>query len=218
VTETKAPYNALPLDTAWPEIKASLDAHRNLVLVAEPGAGKTTRFPPRLLNSGLIAPAQKILMLEPRRLAARASAHRIAEEQGWRLGAEVGYQVRFDNRTSKSTRLEVLTEGLLARRLQSDPELKDVGAIILDEFHERSQHTDLALGLLFELQQLARPDLRLIVMSATLDAERVSRYLNDAPVIKVPGRTIAKSRSHSTRAQAFSTPFRDKSSTSQLVL
>jgi ATP-dependent helicase HrpB len=177
----------LPLDLAWPEIREALESHQNLVLVAEPGAGKTTRFPPLLLASGLVS--ESILMLEPRRLAARASAARIAFEQGWELGREVGYQVRFENRTSASTRLRVLTEGLLGRRLQSGPNLTGVSAVILDEFHERSQHTDLALGLLFELQQLSRPDLRIIVMSATLDAEAVSRYLNDAPVVSVPGRT-----------------------------
>jgi ATP-dependent helicase HrpB len=179
----------LPLDLSWPEILANLKEHQNLVLVAEPGAGKTTRFPPALLKSGFIPSDKTVLMLEPRRLAARASAARIAEEQGWTLGREVGYQVRFENRTVPSTRLKVLTEGLLGRRLQNDPELRDVGAVILDEFHERSQYTDLALGLLFELQQLSRPDLRIIVMSATLDAESVSRYLNDAPVVSVPGRT-----------------------------
>ncbi len=179
----------LPLDLSWPEILKSLKEHQNLVLVAEPGAGKTTRFPPALLKSGLIPVDKSVLMLEPRRLAARASASRMAEEQGWTLGREVGYQVRFENRTIPSTRIKVLTEGLLGRRLQNDPELRDVGAVVLDEFHERSQHTDLALGLLFELQQLTRPDLRIIVMSATLDAESVSRYLNDAPVVLVPGRT-----------------------------
>jgi len=177
----------LPLDLAWPQIRVALESHQNLVLVAEPGAGKTTRFPPRLLASGLVEGS--VLMLEPRRLAARASAARIAQEQGWELGREVGYQVRFENRVSASTRLRVLTEGLLGRRLQSDPELGGVSAVILDEFHERSQHTDLALGLLFELQQLSRPDLRIIVMSATLDAEAVSRFLNDAPIVSVPGRT-----------------------------
>lgn len=181
--------DALPLDLSWPEILTSLKAHQNLVLVAEPGAGKTTRFPPLLLKSGLIPDAQTILMLEPRRLAARASAARIAHEQKWTLGKEVGYQVRFENRTSQTTRLKVLTEGLLSRHLQNDPELCDVGCVILDEFHERSQHTDLALGLLFELQQLSRPDLRIVVMSATLDAASVSRYLDDAPIVQVPGRT-----------------------------
>lgn len=180
----------LPLDLAWSEIEGALQAHKNLVLVAEPGAGKTTRFPPRLLQTGLLKGNQKVLVLEPRRLAARASAARIATEQNWDLGDQVGYQVRFENKTGLRTRLQFLTEGLLAKRLQTDPELRDVGAVVLDEFHERSQHTDLALGLLFELQQLARPDLRIIVMSATLDAAQVSKFLQDAPIVHVKGRTF----------------------------
>ena len=201
----------------WPEIEAALAAHNNLVIVAEPGAGKTTRLPPALAMSQLFDPAnqaartngsaqsgiqagaqsgnktiaKQILMLEPRRLAARAAAARIAEEQQWSLGGRVGYQVRFENRTSSDTQLTVLTEGLLARRLFSDPTLKGVGAVILDEFHERSLHTDLGLSLLYELQQLERPDLRLIVMSATLDAERVAQYLGDCPIVRVPGRAYS---------------------------
>lgn len=180
---------SLPLDQSWPDIRTALLEHSNLVLVAEPGAGKTTRFPPLLLNSGLIEPDKKILMLEPRRLAARAAAHRIAEEWGWQVGNEVGYQVRFENRVKPTTRLQILTEGLLSRRLLSDPELRDTSAVILDEFHERSRHTDIALSLLFELQELARPDLRIIVMSATIDANLVARFLKDCPIISVPGRT-----------------------------
>ena len=207
----------LPIDSMWPEIEAALAAHNNLVIVAEPGAGKTTRLPPALAMSQLFDPAnqaartngsaqsgiqagaqsgnktiaKQILMLEPRRLAARAAAARIAEEQQWSLGGRVGYQVRFENRTSSDTQLTVLTEGLLARRLFSDPTLKGVGAVILDEFHERSLHTDLGLSLLYELQQLERPDLRLIVMSATLDAERVAQYLGDCPIVRVPGRAYS---------------------------
>jgi ATP-dependent helicase HrpB len=195
----------LPLDSAWPEIEHALREHLHLVLVAEPGAGKTTRFPPLLLASDLLPKEKKVLVLEPRRLAARASALRIAHEQGWQVGGEVGYQVRFDNKTSPRTRLQFLTEGLLAKRLQNDPELSDVGAVVLDEFHERSQHTDLALGLLFELQQLARPDLRIVVMSATLDAERVSTYLGDAPVVKVKGRTYPVDVHHSARPMGLET-------------
>ncbi len=186
---TSVSRESLPLDQSWPEIRTALEAHSNLVLIAEPGAGKTTRFPPLLLNSGLIAPDKKILMLEPRRLAARSAAHRIAEEWGWQVGEEVGYQVRFENRVKPTTRLQILTEGLLARRLLSDPELSDTGAVILDEFHERSRHTDIALSLLFELQELARPDLRIIVMSATLDARSVSQFLKNCPIVSVPGRT-----------------------------
>lgn len=197
--------NSLPLDHAWPEILESLKAHQNLVLVAEPGAGKTTRFPPQLLRSGLIPADLSVLMLEPRRLAARASAARIADEQKWTLGREVGYQVRFENKTTAETRLKILTEGLLGRFLQSDPELSGVAAVILDEFHERSQHTDLALGLLYELQQLSRPDLRIIVMSATLDAESVSRFLNDAPIVRVPGRTYPVTVHHGLKPLTLET-------------
>lgn len=199
---TPSQLSPLPLDNAWPEIWDALNSHRNLVLVAEPGAGKTTRFPPRLIQSGLISSSQKVFVLEPRRLATRAAAHRIAEEQNWRVGTEVGYQVRFENRTSSQTRLHVLTEGLLTRKLQTDPELSDVGAVILDEFHERSHHTDLAISLLFELQELSRPDLRLIVMSATMDAERVASFLGDCPIVKVPGRT------HPVRIQNSKLPLR----------
>ena len=190
----------LPLDLAWPGLALKLSSHRNLVLVAEPGAGKTTRFPPRLIRSSLIDPGKKVLMLEPRRLAARAAAHRIASEQRWSVGGgEIGYQVRFENRTTNTTRLQILTEGLLAGRLKNDPELSDVGCVILDEFHERSQHTDLALGLLFELQELARPDLRIIVMSATLDADRVASFLKDCPIERVPGRTYPVEVHHGKR-------------------
>lgn len=193
------PKIPLPLDEAEGEILKALRSHRSLVLVAEPGAGKSTRFPTLLSRSGLVPEGKKILMLEPRRLAARAAAKRIADEEGWPIGREVGYQVRFDNKTTRETRIEILTEGLLARRLLDDPELSNVGAVILDEFHERSQHTDIALGLLFELQALARPDLRLIVMSATLDADRVASYLESAPIVRVPGRTFPVQVSHAKR-------------------
>lgn len=126
-------------------------------------------------------------MLEPRRLAARAAAHRIASEQKWSLGDQVGYQVRFENRTGPSTRLQILTEGIFANRLQKDPELTNVGCLILDEFHERSSQTDVALAMAKELQELSRPDLKIIVMSATLETSRLSQFLGDCPIIQVPG-------------------------------
>jgi ATP-dependent helicase HrpB len=181
---------SLPIDDAFAAIEAALASHRNLVLVAEPGAGKTTRLPPMLLKSPAFksSDASKILMLEPRRVAARAAASRIAFENGWRLGEEVGYRVRFENRTSSNTKIEVLTEGLLTRLMQNSPTLNGVGAVIIDEFHERSQHTDLALGLLLEMQQLERLDLRLIVMSATIEAERLAEFLGSCPIVKVPGK------------------------------
>ncbi len=178
----------LPIDAVLPEIEASLRASPNLVLVAEPGAGKTTRVPAFLLERGLVPDGQKILVLQPRRLAARAVAARIAEERAWELGGEVGYNVRFESRFRASTRLLVMTEGILTRRLLTDSELRDVGAVVLDEFHERSLHTDLALALLKEIQGALRPDLKIIVMSATLETSRLAEYLPDARVLSSAGR------------------------------
>ncbi len=152
-----------------------------VVVVAAPGAGKTTRVPPALLPLGRIA------LLQPRRVAARAMARRIAQEQGLALGEDVGWHVRFERRFSAGTRLLVMTEGVLTSRLQGDPLLSDFGVVILDEFHERSLHADLALALARQARD-ARPDLRIVVMSATLDAAPIARYLGDCPVIEVPGR------------------------------
>jgi ATP-dependent helicase HrpB len=151
------------------------------VVVAPPGAGKTTRVPPALVDAG------PVILLQPRRLAARALAARIAAEQGWTLGEEVGWQVRFERRSGPRTRLLVATEGILTARLRGDPLLADFSTIVLDEFHERSLHADLALALAREAWR-ARHDLRLVVMSATLDAAPVSAYLDGCPVVEVAGR------------------------------
>ncbi|WP_165070329.1 ATP-dependent helicase HrpB [Paludisphaera rhizosphaerae] len=175
----------LPIDPALPRILDDLDARGALVLVAEPGSGKTTRVPPAIVRRGTPG---RVVVLQPRRVAARSTAARIADEQGWTLGREVGYHVRFDRRDSADSRLVVMTEGILSRRLLADPFLEGVGTVVLDEFHERSLHTDLALALLREVRREVRPDLRIVVMSATLDAEPVARFL-DAPVVQVPGRT-----------------------------
>ncbi|MEN6624986.1 MAG: ATP-dependent helicase HrpB [Candidatus Sumerlaeia bacterium] len=177
----------LPIDPLLPDIVSSLKTGRALVVVAPPGAGKTTRLPPALLPI-CAPPNDQVLVLQPRRVAARAAAARIAHEQGWRLGDEVGYHVRFENRCAPATRLRILTEGILTRRLQGDPALERVGAVVLDEFHERSIHTDLALALLREVQQALRPDLRLVVMSATMDPRPVSKFLGNAPILASPGR------------------------------
>lgn len=177
----------LPIDSFLPEITRALAAHGALVLVAEPGAGKTTRVPPAVLASGVTG---DVVMLQPRRIAARASAERIADENGWTVGGMVGYQVRFDKRVSAVTRLRVVTEGILTRQLLDDPELAGVGCVILDEFHERSIHADLALALLQEVRSALRDDLKILVMSATLDAEPVAKFLGDCPIIRVPGRTF----------------------------
>ncbi|MDG0815617.1 ATP-dependent helicase HrpB [Bdellovibrio svalbardensis] len=173
----------LPVDEFIPQIQTRLSEGNNLVITAAPGAGKTTRLPPALLD----IVEKKIIVLEPRRMAAIAAAHRIAEERGWTVGEEVGYQVRFANKTSAKTRLIFMTEALLARQMIDDPELSDVDLVILDEFHERSMHVDLALGLLRELQELGR-DIKLLVMSATLEAEKISAYLGNSPVVSVPGK------------------------------
>ena len=180
----------LPIDEALPEIVELARGRRCLVLVAPPGAGKTTRVPVALLQAGLLsADHPALVMLQPRRVAARAAAARIAEDNGWTLGGRVGYQVRFDKRVGPETRLKVVTEGLLNRQLVGDPFLEGVGAVVLDEFHERSLHTDLALALLREARDSVREDLILVVMSATMEAEPVARFLGDAPIVRVDGRS-----------------------------
>ncbi len=176
----------LPIDPLLPDLCAALAARGRAVLLAPPGAGKTTRVPGAILDAGLSN--KRIVVLQPRRVAARAAARRIAHERGVRLGAEVGYRVRFDDRTSAETRIELLTEGLLTRRLQSDPFLEDIGCVIFDEFHERSLHADLGLALVREVCE-ARPELKLVVMSATLDPGPVAEWL-DAPVLTAQGRAF----------------------------
>jgi ATP-dependent helicase HrpB len=171
---------ALPIDPHVGTVRACLDRHRAAVLVAGPGAGKTTRVPPALVDRG------RVVVLQPRRVAVRAVAARIAEERGWTLGGEVGWQIRFERRFTANTRLLVVTEGILTARLQHDPLLADVTTVVLDEFHERSLQADLGLALARQAW-LARPDLRLLVMSATLDAVPVARYLGDCPIVEVPG-------------------------------
>ncbi len=179
----------LPIDPVLPEIVEAARDFRGLVLVAPPGAGKTTRVPVAIVEAGiLVKPHPALVVLQPRRVAARASAGRIAEENGWRLGEEVGYHIRFERRVGPRTRIRVATEGILLRQLVADPFLEGVGAVVIDEFHERSIHTDLALALLREIKETVRDDLLLIVMSATMDAEPVAEYLRGCPVIRSEGR------------------------------
>jgi len=166
---------------------AALRQSRCAVLQAPPGAGKTTRVPPAILQSGLIG-AGKLLVLQPRRVAARATAARIAAEQNWRLGEEVGYQVRFESRTSARTRIELITEGILLQRLRQDPFLEGVNAVLFDEFHERSLTSDLSLAMTRQVQQSVRDDLRILVMSATLAAEPIATYLDGCPIVRSEGR------------------------------
>ncbi len=177
----------LPIDPLLPELVAAVRAKGALVLEAPPGAGKTTRVPRALLEAK-VAGDGEILVLEPRRLATRLSAQRVADELGERLGERVGYQVRFEDVSGPKTRLRFLTEGILGRRLLSDPTLKNVAAVVLDEFHERHLAEDVALAQLRQLQGGARPDLKLVVMSATLEAAPVAAYLGDCPVVRSEGR------------------------------
>lgn len=175
---------ALPIDPLVPRIAESLRGSPSLVLEAPPGAGKTTRVPPALLALG----QGEVWVLEPRRLAARLAARRVASELGEELGETVGFQVRFEEVSGPRTRLRFLTEGVLTRKMLSNPTLDGVGAVILDEFHERHLEGDFALALLRRLQQNERPDLRLVVMSATLDPGPISNYLGGCPMLKSEGR------------------------------
>ncbi|WP_248927287.1 ATP-dependent helicase HrpB [Paenibacillus hamazuiensis] len=179
--------NQLPIDAALPELRRRLRASANAVLVASPGAGKTTRVPLALLDEPWLQ-GRRILMLEPRRIAARSAARYMAAQLGEAVGETVGYRVRMDTKAGPSTRIEVITEGVLTRMLQDDPTLEQAGIVLFDEFHERSLHADLGLALVLQAQELLRPDLKVLVMSATLDAEPVAALLGDAPVVTSEGR------------------------------
>lgn len=179
----------LPVLEVLPSLRMALESHRLVILTAPPGAGKSTLVPLELLREPWLQHSG-IVMLQPRRLAARVVASRMAAQLSEPVGKTVGYQVRLERKASKDTRLEVITEGILTRCLQSDPTLEGVGLVIFDEFHERSLHADTALALIREVQSALRDDLRVLVMSATLDAENLSRVLNDAPVISSAGRAF----------------------------
>ncbi|MFY0544054.1 ATP-dependent helicase HrpB [Brevibacillus sp. H7] len=179
----------LPIESVLPAVKDALRSRTSAVLVAPPGAGKTTRIPLALLEEPWLA-GRRILMLEPRRIAARSAAGYMAASLGEEVGETVGYRVKQDTRVSQKTRIEVITEGVLTRLLQTDPALEDVGAVIFDEFHERSLQADLGLALCLQSQAILREDLRILVMSATLDAEPVAALLDDAPIITCEGRSF----------------------------
>ncbi|MES2522703.1 MAG: ATP-dependent helicase HrpB [Gemmatimonadota bacterium] len=182
---------ALPIDEALPALLGALDTHSGVVLEAPPGAGKTTRVPLALLDAGWLG-GGRIVMLEPRRLAARAAASYMARLRGESVGETIGYRIRGDTRVSPRTRVEVVTEGVLARLLAADPALESYGVVIFDEFHERSVHADLGLALTLETQAQLRPELRVLVMSATLDGDAVAALLTSseqpAPVVRSAGR------------------------------
>jgi len=180
---------SLPIDEVLPALRDALAIRHEAVLEAPPGAGKTTRVPLALLNEAWLA-GQTILMLEPRRLAARAAAERLASEMGEKVGETVGYRIRLDSKVGPKTRIEVVTEGILTRRLQDDPALEGVGLLIFDEFHERSLDADLALALSLNGRELFRDDqpLKILLMSATLEGERLAGLLDDAPILRSEGR------------------------------
>lgn len=180
---------SLPIDAMLPALRRALDERDEAVLEAPPGAGKTTRVPLALLDAPWLA-GQRIVMLEPRRLAARAAAERMASELGEKVGETVGYRIRLDSKVGPRTRIEVVTEGILTRRLQSDPALEGVGLVIFDEFHLRNLDADLALALTLNGRELFRDDapLKVLLMSATLEGERLSRLLDDAPIVTSEGR------------------------------
>jgi ATP-dependent helicase HrpB len=177
----------LPIEPLLPALRQTLAANPNAVLQAPPGAGKTTRVPLALLDADWLVD-KKIVMLEPRRLAARSAARFMARSLGERVGETVGYRVRLDTSIGPRTRIEVVTEGILTRRLQDDPALEDIGLVVFDEFHERSLQADLGLALCLDMQGVLRPDLRLLVMSATLDGASVSQLLGGAPLLTSAGR------------------------------
>ncbi|WP_229740851.1 ATP-dependent helicase HrpB [Silvibacterium dinghuense] len=182
---------SLPVDAILPAIVSSLERHPNLIVQAHPGAGKTTRIPAHLLS----VTRGEVLVLEPRRIAARMAARQVAREMGEPVGETVGYQVRFEEKSGPKTRLRFLTEGILTRRLLSDPTLRAVDVVVLDEFHERHIEGDLALAMLRQLQQ-RRPELKLVVMSATLETKGLSEFLDGAPLLHSEGRTFPVTVEH----------------------
>lgn len=190
----------LPIDDFLKDIGSELAQNQNIVLTAAPGAGKTTRLPPFLLKHC----QKKVLVLEPRRMAAVAAAHRIADENSWKVGQEVGYAVRFANESGPETRLIFMTEALFARKLLEDSELSDIDIVVLDEFHERSLTVDVCLGLIRELQELGHP-IKLVVMSATLNATKISQYLGSCSVIDVPGKLFELNIQHQKQNQILGT-------------
>jgi ATP-dependent helicase HrpB len=181
--------SGLPIDEALPGLLAALESNRSVVLQAPPGAGKSTVVPLALLDQRWMI-GRRLLMLEPRRLAARAVAQRMAQTLGEAVGSTVGYRMRMDTRVSRDTRIEVVTEGVLTRMLQSDPSLESVAAVIFDEFHERSLQADLGLALTMDARENLTPDLKILVMSATLDGEAVAKLLDGAPIVTAQGRTF----------------------------
>ncbi|MDE2447771.1 MAG: DEAD/DEAH box helicase, partial [Gammaproteobacteria bacterium] len=184
-----ASLSGLPIDEVLPELRRALREHSSAVLTAPPGAGKSTVVPLVLLDEPWAA-NKRILMLEPRRLAARAVALRMAQTLGEVAGRTVGYRMRLDTKVSRDTRIEVVTEGVLTRMLQTDPALEGVAAVLFDEYHERSLQADLGVALALDARECLTPDLKILIMSATLEGAAVARLLGDAPVVTAHGRSF----------------------------
>src|SRR5258707_10222375 len=176
-----------PVEEVVPELKSRLKDNKAVILQVPPGAGKSTIVPLAILDEPWLA-GKKIVMLQPRRLAARSVAARMADLVKEKIGETIGYRIRFENVIGKNTRIEVVTEGILTRMLQNDNSLEGVGLVIFDEFHERSLHADLALALCLQSQQLLRDDLKILIMSATLDGEKISAAIKNAPIISSLGK------------------------------
>ncbi len=207
----------LPITHVIPQVKEKLLTHSRLVLQAPPGAGKTTALPLALLDEPWLE-GKKILMLEPRRLAVRSSAARMAELLGEKVGDRIGYQVKMDSVQSKKTRILIVTEGILTRKLQHDPSLEDVALVIFDEFHERSLHADLSLALTLESQSVLREDLKLLIMSATLNTTAISGLLDNAPIVQSEGRAYPVERMYLDATTAQPKPKELSSYVARLIL
>ena len=181
--------NSYPIDSILPELKAAVQNSPSVIVHAPPGAGKTTRVPLALLD---VIPSEqgRIIMLEPRRIAAVSAARWMARTLGEEAGGTVGYAIRFDSRSSAKTRVEVVTEGILTHRIQADPGLAGVAMVIFDEFHERSLHADLALALALDVRKGLRPDLKILIMSATMDTGPIASLLGDARVVAYRGKGL----------------------------
>src|SRR5882757_5202464 len=180
----------LPIYELEPAVVAALRASGRLIVQAPTGSGKSTQIPQMLLRHGLLGERGEIVVLQPRRLAARMLAKRVAEEVGTQLGDVVGYQIRLDSRVSRATRIRFVTEGILLRQMSFDPTLRGISAIVFDEFHERHLYGDISLARALQIQQSIRPDLKLVVMSATLDAALLKNYLAPCEVLTSQGRTF----------------------------
>ncbi|NCC53656.1 MAG: DEAD/DEAH box helicase, partial [Spartobacteria bacterium] len=194
--------NDLPIGELRGALEGAFRVHGRCIIQAPTGSGKSTQVPQMIVDGGWAGPGQ-VVVLQPRRLAARLLARRVARERGGAPGAEVGYQVRFENVTSSKTRIRYVTEGILLRQMMSDPSLRDISCIIFDEFHERHLYGDITLAQAIQLQEQSRPDLKIVVMSATLDGRLLADYLGDAATLTSEGRMFPVETEYLSRPVDF---------------